>query len=99
MAVAFRAVARSGWRPRGDLIYFGVADEEAGGTLGAKWMVDHNWDAIACDFLLTEMGGFRLGDGRSIAIHTAEKGLAWRRLTIRGTPGHGLRRLAPTTPS
>jgi len=89
MAVAFRALARSGWRPKGDLIYFGVADEEAGGTLGAKWMVDHNWDAIACDYLLTEMGGFRLGDGRSIAIHTAEKGLAWRRLTIHGTPGHG----------
>jgi acetylornithine deacetylase/succinyl-diaminopimelate desuccinylase-like protein len=89
MAVAFKALAQSGWRPRGDLIYFGVADEEAGGTFGVKWMVEHNWDAIACDYLLTETGGFRMGDGRSIAIMTAEKGVAWRRLTVRGTPGHG----------
>jgi acetylornithine deacetylase/succinyl-diaminopimelate desuccinylase-like protein len=89
MAVAFRALARSGWQPKGDLIYFGVADEEAGGEWGAKWMVEHHWDAIACDYLLTELGGFRLGDGQSIHIATAEKGVAWRRLTIAGTPGHG----------
>src|SRR3954451_25492130 len=31
MAVAFRHLASSGWRPKGTLIYFGVADEEAGG--------------------------------------------------------------------
>src|SRR4029078_6181979 len=30
LAVAFRHRARTGFRPRGDLIYFGVADEEAG---------------------------------------------------------------------
>jgi acetylornithine deacetylase/succinyl-diaminopimelate desuccinylase-like protein len=89
MAVAFRALARSGWRPRGDLIYFGVADEEAGGDFGAGWMVDHNWDAIACDYLVTEMGGFRARDGRSIVFSTAEKGVVWRRLTVTGTPGHG----------
>ncbi len=29
MAVAFRHLARSGFKPKGDLIYFGVADEEA----------------------------------------------------------------------
>ena len=32
MAVAFRHLADSGFTPTGDLIYFGVADEEAGGT-------------------------------------------------------------------
>ena len=31
MAVATKYLARSGWRPRGTLIYLGVADEEAGG--------------------------------------------------------------------
>jgi len=89
MAVAFKALARAGWCPKGDLIYFGVADEEAGGALGAEWMVEHHWDAIGCDYLLTEMGGYVAGDGRSISIHTAEKGIAWRRLTVVGTPGHG----------
>ncbi|HLY82804.1 MAG TPA: M20/M25/M40 family metallo-hydrolase, partial [Acidimicrobiales bacterium] len=74
------------------LVYFGVADEEAGGPLGAGWMVDHHWDAIACDYLLTEIGGWSVptSDGsRRIAISVGEKGLAWRRLRISGTPAHG----------
>lgn len=89
MAVAFRHLARSGWRPRGTLVYFGVADEEAGGVYGAKWMVDHHWDAIACDYLLTEMGGWPSPDGRKVGVSIGEKGIAWRRLRVGGTPGHG----------
>ncbi len=46
MAVAFRHLALSGFRPKGTLIYFGVADEEAGGRWGAEWMVDNHWEAI-----------------------------------------------------
>ena len=41
MAVAFSTSPAAGFRPKGDLIYFGVADEEAGGTWGAEWCVDH----------------------------------------------------------
>lgn len=89
MAVAVKEMLRRNLRPKGDLIYFGVADEEAGSVYGAKWMIDNHWDAIACDYVLTEMGGFRLGDGHSIAMNSAEKGVAWRKLTIGGTPGHG----------
>ena len=37
MAVAFRQLAASGWRPRGTLVYFGVADEESGSAHGARW--------------------------------------------------------------
>jgi acetylornithine deacetylase/succinyl-diaminopimelate desuccinylase-like protein len=89
MAVAFKELAMSGFRPKGDLIYFGVADEEAGGTHGAEWIVDHHWDAVKCDYMVTELGGFWAGDGRSVLITTAEKGIEWRRLTIAGTPSHG----------
>ena len=91
MAVAYRHIARSGIRPKGDLIYFGVADEEAGGTWGARWMVDNHWDAIAADFVLTEFGGFPSDtpDGTAVTISVAEKGLGWRRLHVKGTPGHG----------
>ena len=91
-AVAFRELARTGFRPKGTLIYFAVPDEEAGGTWGAKWMVDHHWDAIACDYLLTELAGVAMpsGDGsRRITVTVAEKGIAWRRLRISGSPGHG----------
>ncbi|MEM9609834.1 MAG: M20/M25/M40 family metallo-hydrolase [Actinomycetota bacterium] len=91
MAVVFRKLARSDVRPRGDLLYFAVADEEAGSTHGARWIADHHPDAIRCDYLLTENGGLHSGGegNRSVSVSVAEKGVAWRRLRIRGTPGHG----------
>jgi acetylornithine deacetylase/succinyl-diaminopimelate desuccinylase-like protein len=92
MAVAFRHLARTGFRPKGDLIYFGVADEEAGGTWGAEWMYEHHPEAIDADFCLTEMGGWSTIDDhghRHVVVNVGEKGLAWRRLRVGGTPGHG----------
>lgn len=92
MAIAFRRLADEGFRPKGDLIYFGVADEEAGGVHGAEWMVNHHWDVIDADFVLTELGGWshESPDGnRSVTINVNEKGMAWRRLRVSGTPGHG----------
>ncbi|MEM7285976.1 MAG: M20/M25/M40 family metallo-hydrolase [Actinomycetota bacterium] len=93
MAVAFKHLATSDFRPKGDLVYFGVADEEAGGTWGAKWIADNHWDAIRSDFVLTEFGGFptQTADGHAITISVAEKGLGWQRLHVKGTPGHGSR--------
>jgi acetylornithine deacetylase/succinyl-diaminopimelate desuccinylase-like protein len=91
MAVAFRSLADRGFRPRGDLIYFAVADEEAGSKYGAQWVADQHPDAIRCDYLLTESGGLHSGpeDRRSVGITVGEKGVAWRRLRVHGTPGHG----------
>ena len=91
MAVVFRSLADRGFRPKGDLIYFAVADEEAGSAHGARWVADEHPDAIRCDYVLTENGGLHSGpDGhRSISVNVAEKGVAWRRLRVRGTPGHG----------
>src|SRR4051794_28178225 len=79
MAVAFRQLAGEGFRPRGDLIYFGVADEEAGGHWGAEYMIDHHWDAVGAQYVLTESGGFStIGpDGtRHITVNIAEKGIS-----------------------
>lgn len=94
MAVAFKHLANSNWKPKGTLLYYGVADEEAGGVWGAKWMVDNHWDAFLghngrCDYVLTEMGGWPHGGGTSVGICVGEKGIAWRRLRVKGTPGHG----------
>lgn len=91
MAVAFRRLADSGFRPRGDLIYFAVADEESGSRYGAQWMADHEPDAIRADYVLTENGGLHSGSPETpyIGINVGEKGVAWRRLRVRGTPGHG----------
>ncbi len=91
MAVAFRHLAASGFRPSGDLIYFGVADEEAGSAHGAQWFADNEPDAIRADYALTENGGLHGGSPERpvIGINIGEKGVAWRRLRVRGRPGHG----------
>lgn len=91
MAVAFRHVVTSGRRYPGDIVYFAVADEEAGGTHGAKHLVDNEWDALRCDFVLTEYGGSPIvGEDETIVLlTTAEKGLGARRLHVHGEPGHG----------
>jgi acetylornithine deacetylase/succinyl-diaminopimelate desuccinylase-like protein len=91
MAVAFRELAGSNFRPRGDLIFFAVADEESGSAYGARWMAEHHLDAIRADYVLTENGGIHSGsaDAPYIGMNVAEKGVAWRRLRVRGRPGHG----------
>jgi len=90
-AVALKALARRGWRPRGTLVYLACADEEAGGTLGAGHVCDRHWDALDADYLLTENGGTVTthGDALSVTVHVGEKGVAWRRLKVKGIPGHG----------
>jgi acetylornithine deacetylase/succinyl-diaminopimelate desuccinylase-like protein len=91
MAVAVHHLATRGRRPRATVKFLGVADEEAGGSLGAEWIVEHAWPDVACDYVLTESGGIPVdgAHGRAIVFATAEKGIGWRRLTVKGTPGHG----------
>jgi acetylornithine deacetylase/succinyl-diaminopimelate desuccinylase-like protein len=91
MAVVFRHLVASGTRFPGDIVYFAVADEEAGGGHGAGRLIEEAWDALRCDYVLTEFGGIPLHSpkGSSILVTTAEKGIGWRRLVVKGAPGHG----------
>lgn len=93
MAVAFRHLADTNFKPKGDVIFFGVADEEAGSTVGAEWFAQNEWDSIAADYVLTESGGIHLGnpEAPSIVMNVGEKGIEWRRIRVHGTPGHGSR--------
>lgn len=93
MAVTFRHLADTGFRPAGDLIFFAVADEESGSKYGAQWMADNHADAIRSDYVLTENGGLHGGTEQrpTVSMMVGEKGVAWRRLRVRGTPGHGSR--------
>jgi acetylornithine deacetylase/succinyl-diaminopimelate desuccinylase-like protein len=93
MAVATRRLATSAWRPRGTLIYLAVADEEAGGFLGAGHLVEHHADAVRCDYVITESGGVPIPtkSGHTLKVTVGEKGGNWRRLVVHGTPGHGSR--------
>jgi acetylornithine deacetylase/succinyl-diaminopimelate desuccinylase-like protein len=90
MAVAFRDLARSGFKPRGTLIYFAVADEENLGTWGAEHMIEHERDAVQADYVVTEAGGFQMPSARGprLPVIVGEKGSYWCRITVPGTPGH-----------
>lgn len=91
MAVAVREMARTGRRPRGTIVYVAVADEEAGATYGANHLLQHEADLVKADYVITESGGLSLHGnlGHRLTITVGEKGIGWRRLIVKGTPGHG----------
>lgn len=90
MAVAFRHLVQSGFRPRGTLLYLAVADEEALGTWGAKYLVEHELDHVHADYVVTESGGFQVptAAGTRLPIMVEEKGTFWSNITVHGTPSH-----------
>src|SRR5271165_1213871 len=90
MAVAVGHIADEGFRPEGDLLFIGVADEEALGSHGAQWLTEHVPEAVRADYLITEAGGFPMAspNGVRLPVITGEKGAFWCTLTVRGTPGH-----------
>ncbi|WP_435110354.1 M20/M25/M40 family metallo-hydrolase [Nocardiopsis synnemataformans] len=84
---------REGRRPPRDIVLAFLADEEAGGTWGAQYLVAEHPELFAdCDSAISEVGGFSFTvkeNRRLYLIETAEKGIAWMKLTARGTAGHG----------
>ncbi len=84
---------RTGRKPPRDVVLAFVADEEAGGVYGAQWLVDNQPQLFdGCTEAISEVGGFSLSvndDARLYMIETAQKGMAWIRLTAEGTAGHG----------
>jgi acetylornithine deacetylase/succinyl-diaminopimelate desuccinylase-like protein len=83
---------REGRRPPRDVVLAFLADEEAGGTWGARWLVDNHPGLFeGVTEAIGEVGGFSatIGGRRLYLIQAAEKGMAWLRLTARGTAGHG----------
>ncbi|WP_413810637.1 M20/M25/M40 family metallo-hydrolase [Streptomyces sp. OE57] len=93
---AVRRLARSGELPARDIVLAFLADEEAGGALGSRWLAEHHRDLLDdCDQAVSEIGGFSVDLSDSVAerrvylVETARKGVAWLRLRARGTRGHG----------
>jgi acetylornithine deacetylase/succinyl-diaminopimelate desuccinylase-like protein len=92
MLAVVRQRLREGRPPARDVVLAFTADEEAGGTWGARWLVDNHPDLFeGVTEAVGEVGGFSmmLGRQRLYLLQTAEKGMAWMRLTARGTAGHG----------
>jgi acetylornithine deacetylase/succinyl-diaminopimelate desuccinylase-like protein len=92
MAVAFKPYLDGSVPPLpGDLVFLAVADEEAGGGLGARPLVEERWDLVSTDFLLTEIAypPLRLDGEPAYPVSVGEKGPFWTVLRSHGMPGHG----------
>ena len=84
--------AQAGNPPRGTLTFAGLADEEARGGLGAKWISENEPEAFSWRNCLSETGGSHLpvSDGSdAVGFNVGEKGAGQRRLHVYGDAGHG----------
>ncbi|MFD9734823.1 M20/M25/M40 family metallo-hydrolase [Umezawaea sp. NPDC059074] len=92
LAVA-RRFKRDGIVPPRDIVFAFLADEEAGGFFGAKWLVENRPELFeGVTDAISEVGGFSItlkDDARAYLVETAEKGIRWLTLRVRGTAGHG----------
>ncbi|MBI9102040.1 MAG: M20/M25/M40 family metallo-hydrolase [Spirochaetales bacterium] len=91
MAAVIADIYASGVKFPGTLKFLAVADEEAAGIWGAKYLVENHWDRVAADYMLTELGGFYLDlPGHPKATFTlGEKGVTQLRLSATGQASHG----------
>ncbi|WP_198680916.1 M20/M25/M40 family metallo-hydrolase [Lentzea terrae] len=88
-----RHFKREGIVPPRDIVFAFLADEEAGGLFGAKWLVEHRPELFeGVTEAISEVGGFSVtlkDDVRAYLVETAEKGIRWLKLRVKGTAGHG----------
>ena len=90
---AFLTLARQKIPLDRDIIFMAVNDEEIGGTMGTRYMLDHHYDDLDPEYVLDEGGvGSReiyVMNKLVFGISVAEKRALWLRLTAHGIAGHG----------
>jgi len=91
--MALIALRQTGTVPARDIVMLSTADEETGGDLGIRWMMERHFRDIDAEYVLDE-GGFGtreiLAAGRLVfGVMVAEKQTLWVRLRANGTAGHG----------
>lgn len=87
------AWARSGVRPRRDIVIAYTADEEASAEDGAGFLADRHAALFdGCTEGISESGAFTFHAAPDLALYpiaAGERGTAWLKLTARGRAGHG----------
>jgi acetylornithine deacetylase/succinyl-diaminopimelate desuccinylase-like protein len=78
---------------RRDVIFFAIADEEAGSEVGIEWFGANRPDLLEAAYCINE-GSYgwadMLGSSRPIfGFAPTEKGPCWIQLRVEGPPGHG----------
>ena len=91
--MAMLTLKRQGTPLTADIVFLGVADEEAGGAMGAGFMVKEHFDLLEGAGIVLNEGGhiYVSPDGNVLHydVGTAEKTPFWLKLTVVGKPGHG----------
>jgi acetylornithine deacetylase/succinyl-diaminopimelate desuccinylase-like protein len=85
------SLGRDGWRPaKGELLIAAVADEETGGSLGARWLCTEHAEKVRSDFVINEGGGnvFEVGGTRFYPLCLGEKGVFRFKISTSGEAGH-----------
>jgi len=91
MLSAFMRAKVTGLKPRGDVIFAVVCDEETGGRLGAKYLVENHAEEFAgVRYAIGEFGGFPfyLGNKKFYQIQVTEKQISQIKVTITGPDGY-----------
>lgn len=88
---AFLAIHRSGIALNRPVIFMATADEEAGGSMGAGWLVENRPEIFKdVGFLLNEGGGGeQVGDEVQFGVEVTQKVPYWFHLKTVGEPSHG----------
>jgi acetylornithine deacetylase/succinyl-diaminopimelate desuccinylase-like protein len=85
--------AAGGVRPVRDIVLAFTADEEDTTSYGSQWLVDKHPSLFeGCTQAIGESGAFTFHAGPGVRLYpiaSAERGIAWLRLTARGRAGHG----------
>ena len=91
--VAMIAMKQAGIAPSRNLIMLSTPDEETGGVMGIRWMIEKHFDEIDAEYVLDEGGVVSpdlLATNKMVfGITVGEKQIAWLRLRAKGTAAHG----------
>jgi acetylornithine deacetylase/succinyl-diaminopimelate desuccinylase-like protein len=95
--LALDQLIREGASFRRPIIFLAVPDEETGGSLGMRWLVEHHLDELNPEWIWDEGGGGIIfdsdggmpGDRPLFGVAVAEKQIQHLRLVSSGKPGHG----------
>ncbi len=60
--IALTLIQRLGLELKRDLIFAGVADEEAGCEWGSLWLAQHHPEKVRAEYAISEIGGFNTGE-------------------------------------
>ena len=92
MLSAFLQVKAGGLQLPFDLIFVALSDEEVGGAMGAKFMVEEHPELFeGVEHAIGEFGAFKLDIGgvEFYPIQVAEKEGCGLKITVKGPAGHG----------